>query len=112
MMEKAVVHVERIAPSICQMGVVDLRAMTALYASEINCSLATSHDGGLRVRLGDLNGFDAEETLTWPDLDRAARWLAEEASSVIRNRSLRGFIRRRSYRREAHALGAPARPCH
>ena len=71
--------------------------MRELYASEINCSLATFHDGGLRVRLGDdLNGFDAEETFDMDDLDRAARWLAEKPASVIRICSLRGFIRRRS----------------
>lgn len=54
--------------------------LTNLYASEINCGLASFWDGGWVAWLGDdLNGRKAEETFLDEDLSEVAGWLAREA---------------------------------
>jgi len=52
--------------------------MAKLYASEINCSIASFWDGGWTVKLGDeMNGFVAETNVA--TLDEAARFLDIQA---------------------------------
>ncbi len=57
-----------------------LDVIAALYASEINCSVASFWDAGWTVRLGDeMNGFAAQATFGPEELDRVASWLTAEA---------------------------------
>ncbi|MDP3740336.1 MAG: hypothetical protein Q8R02_23315 [Hyphomonadaceae bacterium] len=54
--------------------------MAALYASEINCGMASFWDAGFAVWLGDdLNGRAAEEQFAHEDFDEIAEWLHAEA---------------------------------
>jgi hypothetical protein len=57
-----------------------LGVMAALSASKINCTVATFHDGGWTLKLGDdLNGFVAQRSFAPAELDHAVRWLAGRA---------------------------------
>jgi len=56
-----------------------LTVLRDLYASEINCSIASFWDGGYHVKLGDnWNGWLAEQIglMSWEEL---AAWLKETA---------------------------------
>lgn len=54
--------------------------LNALYASEINVSIASFWDGGWLVRLGDeMNGFVAERDFLDEEFDQIPAWLAAEA---------------------------------
>lgn len=54
--------------------------MRALYASEINCGMASFWDAGFVVWLGDdMNGREAEEQFFSEDFDQIADWLHQEA---------------------------------
>jgi hypothetical protein len=56
-----------------------LAVMAALFASKINCTVATFHDGGWTLKLGDdVNGFVAQRSFAPAELD-AVRWLAGRA---------------------------------
>jgi len=60
-----------------------LSVLCALYASEMNVSISISSfwDEGWEVKLGDtVNGFIVEKTFANAELDKAAQWLAEQAS--------------------------------
>jgi hypothetical protein len=60
-----------------------LSVLCALYASEINVSICISSlwDEGWEVKLGDtVQGFKVKQTFANAELDKAARWLAEQAS--------------------------------
>jgi hypothetical protein len=53
--------------------------MRALYASEINCQVASFWDGGWRVSLGDpMNGFIGDDCYL-DTLEKVAVWLDEAA---------------------------------
>jgi hypothetical protein len=68
--------------------------MRQLYASEINCIIATLYDRGWLVCLGDeINGPMAEQTFGIDELGRAARWMAEAACEAYPNSD---FARRHS----------------
>lgn len=56
-----------------------IEIMNRLYASEINCEVASFWDGGWQVRLGDyLNGYKASES-GFTSLEDAAKWLNSAA---------------------------------
>jgi hypothetical protein len=60
-----------------------LSVLCALYASEIKVSIGifSGWDEGWEVKLGDrANGFVAEKRFANAELDRAAQWLAEQAT--------------------------------
>jgi hypothetical protein len=60
------------------MNLLDL--LRALYASEINCGVASMSGAGVKVWLGDhSSGIRAEREFRPDELDEAARWLADEA---------------------------------
>jgi hypothetical protein len=51
-----------------------LGVMAALSASEINCTVATLHDDGWTLKLGDdVSGFVVERSFAPAELDHAVR---------------------------------------
>ena len=58
-----------------------IEAMQKLYATEINCAVASFWDGGFTVSVGDeMNGFKESKTFEPGDLDSAGQWLMEAAA--------------------------------
>ena len=67
-------------------------AMRALYASEINCGLASFWDGGFTVWLGDhINGHDAKTQFFDEHFDHIPLWLHAEALRLYPNSTFAAF---------------------
>jgi hypothetical protein len=96
-----------VAPPAMTMVIALLSVLCALYASEIKVSVCISScwDEGWEVKLGDrVNGFVAEKTFANAELDKAAQWLAEQASVHYPESDFaRRFTQFRSAKRRASA---------
>ncbi len=58
-------------------------AIRILYAQELNCRVQTVWDDGLQVSLGDdYNGYAAHAYFSMGQIDKAARWLIDEAKHL------------------------------